>query len=80
VIGVVRAARRRHQDHYVVRAIFDNASTLVTGEDVKVAGVPVGVITTRRDARQEGRVTLRIDDTDFTPVEDGRECTIGAQG
>ena len=31
-------------DHYFVRAIFDNASTIVVGEDVKIAGAPVGVI------------------------------------
>ena len=39
-----------------MRAIFDNASTLVPGEDVKVAGVPVGRDHgPRRDRRQEGR-------------------------
>ena len=47
VIGIVRESTDDDtKDHYFVRAIFDNASTLVPGEDVKVAGVPVGVIST----------------------------------
>ena len=33
-------------DGYVVRAIFDNASSLVQGEDVKIAGAAVGVVET----------------------------------
>src|SRR4029450_10208843 len=38
VIGVVRAGDGDTGSHYYVRAIFDNASTLVAGEDVKIAG------------------------------------------
>ena len=75
VIGIVRESTDDDtKEHYFVRAIFDNASTLVAGEDVKVAGR-----TGRRDldldvtGRQEGgAVTLRIDDEDFT-LEGGRE-------
>ena len=45
VIGAVRAARDDDSDgRYRVRAVFDNAANLVEGEDVKVAGVPVGAI------------------------------------
>ena len=57
VIGIVREATDDDtKDHYFVRAIFDNASTLVPGEDVKVAGVPVGRrLQHGRDRRQEGR-------------------------
>ena len=43
VIGIVRERTDDDtKDHYFVRAIFDNASTLVPGEDVKVAGVAGG--------------------------------------
>ena len=43
VIGIVREADDDDtKDAYYVRAIFDNASTIVAGEDVKIAGVPVG--------------------------------------
>ena len=57
VIGIVREATDDDtKDHYFVRAIFDNASSIVSGEDVKVAGVPVGVVSEHgRDRRQEGR-------------------------
>ncbi len=40
---------------YLVRAIFDNASFVVPGEDVKVAGVKVGAVDSldvTGDARQ----------------------------
>ena len=40
VIGIVREATDDDtNDAYFVRAIFDNASTIVAGEDVKIAGV-----------------------------------------
>ena len=45
VVGVIDATGGEDRgDHYFVRAIFDNAANLVQGEDVKVAGVPVGVV------------------------------------
>ena len=79
-----RRARRDDDDttdHYVVRAVFDNASTLVHGEDVKVAGVPVGVITDLDvTPDKKAALTLRIDDTDFTPWKQDAQCKIGAQG
>jgi phospholipid/cholesterol/gamma-HCH transport system substrate-binding protein len=82
VIGVVRSATHDDTtDHYVVRAIFDNASTLVNGEDVKVAGVPVGVITDMDvTPDKKAAVTLRIDDPAFVPWKDDARCKIGSQG
>ena len=51
VIGIVIVAGDDDTSGgYYVRAIFDNASTLVTGEDVKVAGAPG-----RRDRGDGGR-------------------------
>ena len=82
VIGIVRESTDDDtSDHYYVRAVFDNASTLVAGEDVKVAGVPVGVITNLdvTDEKQAA-VTMRIDDEGFVPWKDDARCKIGSQG
>jgi ABC-type transporter Mla subunit MlaD len=82
VIGIVRESTDDDtKDHYYVRAIFDNASTLVTGEDVKIAGAPVGVISDM-DVTPEKRaaVTLRIDDEGFTPFKEDARCTVRLQG
>jgi virulence factor Mce-like protein len=82
VIGIAREASDDDtRDHYFVRAIFDNASTLVAGEDVKVAGVPVGVISDLDvTGDKKAAVTLRIDDTDFIPWKSDAKCKIGSQG
>jgi len=82
VIGIVRETTDDETaDHYFVRAIFDNASTLVPGEDVKVAGVPVGVISDLDiTPDKKAAVTLRIDDKGFTPWKTDAKCHIGAQG
>jgi ABC-type transporter Mla subunit MlaD len=82
VIGIVRAATDDEaQKHYLVRAIFDNASTLVLGEDVKVAGAPVGVISGMDvTPDKKAAVTLRIDDDAFTPFKRDASCEIRLQG
>ncbi len=81
VIGVVDAAGGDdHGDGYFVRAIFDNAASLVPGEDVKIAGAPVGVVDSLDVAPgKKAAVTLRIDDTDFTPWKSDAHCTIRPQ-
>lgn len=82
VIGIVREARDNDTtEHYYVRAIFDNASTLVPGEDVKIAGAPVGVVS-EMDVTEENQaaVTLRIDDEAFTPFKQDAKCIIRLQG
>jgi ABC-type transporter Mla subunit MlaD len=82
VIGIVREVTGDDtQDAYHVRAIFDNASTLVPGEDVKIAGVPAGVISELNVTRDnKAAITMRIEDTDFVPWKDDAECEIGSQG
>jgi ABC-type transporter Mla subunit MlaD len=82
VIGIVRESTDDDmQDAYYVRAIFDNASTLVTSEDVKIAGVPVGIVS-EMDVTEDNKaaVTLRIDDEQFTPFKADAACTIRPQG
>jgi virulence factor Mce-like protein len=82
VIGIVREGTDDDtKDHYYVRAVFDNASTLVTGEDVKVAGVPVGVISDLDvTPDKKAAITLRIDDSDFIPWKTDASCKVGSQG
>ncbi len=82
VIGIVREGTDDDtKDHYFVRAVFDNASTLVAGEDVKVAGVPVGAISDLDvTSEKKAAVTLRIDDTDFVPWKTDASCKVGSQG
>ncbi len=81
VIGAVRAAADGDAGgDYRVRAIFDNASALVPGEDVKIAGAPVGVVA-EMDVTGDNRaaVTLRIEDEDFIPFKTDASCTIRPQ-
>ena len=82
VIGIVREGSDDDtNDFYFVRAEFDNASTIVAGEDVKIAGVPVGVVSDMNVTDDnKAAVTLRIDNTDFTPWKQDASCTIRSQG
>jgi len=82
VIGIVREAGDNDAtEHYFVRAIFDNASTLVAGEDVKIAGAPAGVVSDMNVTDEnQAAVTLRIDDEAFTPFKQDAKCTIRLQG
>ncbi len=65
---------------YLVRAIFDNASSAVQGEDVRVAGANVGSIQSLAvtDAKRAA-VTLAIDNAAFTPFHANATCTIRPQ-
>jgi virulence factor Mce-like protein len=82
VIGIVREATDDDtKEHYFVRAIFDNAAALVENEDVKIAGVPVGVVSDLEVTEDDkAAITLRIDDEDFTPFKRDARCTIRPQG
>ena len=81
VIGLVNlGGEEDRDDHYFVRAVFDNASNMVEGEDVKVAGVPVGVVSGLEVTEDEkAALVLRIDNEDFTPWKADAECTIRPQ-
>jgi phospholipid/cholesterol/gamma-HCH transport system substrate-binding protein len=65
---------------YRVRAVFDNASFLIPGEDVKIAGVKVGTID-RLDLTPDNKaaVVLRIDDPAFRPFRSDATCKVGLQ-
>jgi ABC-type transporter Mla subunit MlaD len=65
---------------YRVRAIFDNAFGLISGEDVKIAGVKVGKVDSLDvTPQQKAAVVLRIDNGDFQDFRADASCTIRPQ-
>src|SRR3954447_22148063 len=65
---------------YQVRAIFDNASFVTPGEDVKVAGVKVGKIKSL-DVTPEKKAAMVLDITDagFSPFHQDSHCSVQPQ-
>ena len=67
-------------DRYLVRAIFDNASFLVPGEEVRVAGVKVGSIdAVEVTSDNKAAVVLDITDEGYKDFRSDAECTIRPQ-
>jgi len=65
---------------YEVRAIFDNAGFAVSGEEVRIAGAPVGQIVSLAVTKDNrAAVTLGIDNRDFTPFHADATCAIRPQ-
>ena len=65
---------------YTVTAEFENASQLVTGNNVSVAGVPVGSVK-QISLSDDGQalVKLEISDSAYAPLPDGTHATIRSQ-
>jgi phospholipid/cholesterol/gamma-HCH transport system substrate-binding protein len=62
---------------YEVTLELENASQLVRGNEVKVGGVPVGVITSVELTEDfHARVGVRIDDEDFQPLHRGTRASV----
>jgi ABC-type transporter Mla subunit MlaD len=65
---------------YQVRALFDNAGFAVPGEDVRIAGAPVGTISSLSVTKQNlAAVTLSITNHDFSPWYANATCAIRPQ-
>jgi ABC-type transporter Mla subunit MlaD len=65
---------------YRVRAIFNNAFSVIPGEDVKIAGVKVGKIESLDvTPDQKAAVVLRIDKAGFGDWRTDAHCTIRPQ-
>lgn len=78
VLGSGASSGRRPA--YLVRAIFDNAAFAVAGEDVRIAGAPVGSIHSLDvTADKKAAVTLSISDFRFTPFHQNASCAIRPQ-
>ncbi|WP_036725459.1 MlaD family protein [Patulibacter minatonensis] len=84
LVGVGRSNDARgadgRGDHYLVRAIFSNASFVIRGEDVKVAGVIAGKIE-RVELTPDNRAAVVIDITDraYQDFRADATCRIGLQ-
>jgi phospholipid/cholesterol/gamma-HCH transport system substrate-binding protein len=65
---------------YTVTAEFENASQLVTGNNVSVAGVPVGSVK-QISLSDDGQalVKLEISDSAYTPLPEGTHATVRSQ-
>jgi virulence factor Mce-like protein len=65
---------------YRVRAIFDNASNVVLGEDVKTAGATIGSVDSLDVTKdKKAAVVLRIESEGFAPFRANARCTIRPQ-
>jgi ABC-type transporter Mla subunit MlaD len=68
---------------YKVRAIFDNASFLIPGQDVKVAGAKVGVVEDLEVQKQGDRsfaaIIMKIDKDGFKDFRKDAKCAIRLQ-
>lgn len=79
-IGALLGASGGDDGAYRVRAVFDNASFLIPGEDVKIAGVKVGTIEhLELTSDNKAAVVLRIDDPGFRPFRTDAGCRVGLQ-
>jgi ABC-type transporter Mla subunit MlaD len=67
-------------DRYLVRAVFDNSSFVIPGEDVKIAGVKVGKIDSL-DLTKDNKAVVVLDITDpaFQSFKADARCRIALQ-
>ena len=79
-VATIATASGGGGDPYYVRAIFDDASFAVQGEQVRIAGAPVGSIASLGvTAGKQAAVTVEIDDSRFTPFHANATCAIRPQ-
>src|SRR5437588_12414259 len=65
---------------YTVRAIFDDAANIISGENVKIDGVKVGTVGTVEPTPQaKAAVVLRIDNKGFADFRTDASCQIRPQ-
>jgi ABC-type transporter Mla subunit MlaD len=65
---------------YLVRAVFDNSSFVIPGEEVKVAGANVGTIhAVQLTEHNKAAVVLQINNHQFIPFRTDAHCEIGLE-
>jgi ABC-type transporter Mla subunit MlaD len=80
VVLVLATGAGGSDDSYKVRAIFDNAGFLVSGEDVKVSGVVVGTIDSLDvTPEKKAAVVLEITDPAFRDFKQDARCAVRLQ-
>ncbi|MBV9196289.1 MAG: MCE family protein [Solirubrobacterales bacterium] len=73
VIAIVLSAGSTYQ----VKAIFQNASQLVTGNQVQVAGNSIGSVSNiALTPNGQAELTLSIDDSSYSPLREGTLATV----
>jgi phospholipid/cholesterol/gamma-HCH transport system substrate-binding protein len=80
VVAILGTGASDSGTSYNVRAIFDNAVSVIPGEDVKIAGVKVGKIS-HLDVTEDKKaaVTLDITEPGFQDFREDATCTIRPQ-
>ena len=79
VLTVVGCSATGGGSGYRVDAIFDNASFLIPGQDVRIAGANVGTVTAvRLTPDHKARISMDID-SKFAPFRSDADCFIAPQ-
>jgi ABC-type transporter Mla subunit MlaD len=79
-VALAQSSRTATTHTYLVRAIFDDASFAVQGEDVRIAGANFGSIQSLGVTRgNRAAVTISIDNADFQPFHTDATCAIRPQ-
>lgn len=80
VLAVGRLTDTGTSGGYMVRAIFDNSSFVIAGEEVKVAGVDVGTIrAVQLTPDNRAALVLQITNRRFEPFRADAHCQIGLE-
>jgi ABC-type transporter Mla subunit MlaD len=79
-VALVKGSGNSSGGTYLVRAVFDDASFAVQGEDVRIAGANVGSIQSLGVTHaNQAAVTLAITNSDFRPWHANATCAIRPQ-
>ena len=77
-VALIAIAMFGEGETYQVRAVFENASQLVRGNQVRVSGQPVGTVTDiELDDSAQAVISMEIDE-DLAPLHEGTKATIRA--
>ena len=80
VVGVVLVVSQEDKQGYEVRAIFDNAGFVIPGEDVKIAGVKVGKVSSLDVTSDfKAAVVLEITEPGYQDFRRDASCIVRPQ-
>jgi phospholipid/cholesterol/gamma-HCH transport system substrate-binding protein len=80
VVALAVGTATSRSSGYVVRAVFDNSSFMIPGEDVKIAGVKVGTVSAVQVTPQnQAALVLQINAANYVPFRTDAHCEIGLE-
>src|SRR5438067_11036692 len=80
LLAVLLGASGGDSGGYRIRAIFDNASNVVAGEDLKTAGAVIGSVESLDVTHdKKAAVVLKVTTAGFAPFHSDAHCTIRPQ-